>query len=171
MNQTLITVFALMRSIGDAYAPAYCPIVEKRKDTEYGDTERDFQLNRRGRYVEFNLVFDRGTLFGLQSGGRTESILMSLPPEVRWVMTGNRSRALKKPSFMTFTLNRRTGWRSEVSDRYAVFGNPIKHSKSPLIHTVFAQQTNQALSYSAILVAEDGFDEAVDNFLSGDGKG
>lgn len=76
--------FALMRSIGDAYAPAYCPIVEKRKDTEYGDTERDFQLNRRGRYVEFNLVFDRGTLFGLQSGGRTESILMSLPPEVRW---------------------------------------------------------------------------------------
>jgi coproporphyrinogen III oxidase len=76
--------FALMRSIGDAYAPAYCPIVEKRKDTEYGETERDFQLNRRGRYVEFNLVFDRGTLFGLQSGGRTESILMSLPPEVRW---------------------------------------------------------------------------------------
>ena len=76
--------FALMRSIGDAFAPAYCPIVEKRKDTEYGEVERDFQLNRRGRYVEFNLVFDRGTLFGLQSGGRTESILMSLPPEVRW---------------------------------------------------------------------------------------
>ncbi|MBQ0757579.1 MAG: oxygen-dependent coproporphyrinogen oxidase [Amphritea sp.] len=76
--------FALMRSIGDAFAPAYCPIVEKRKDIEYGEVERDFQLNRRGRYVEFNLVFDRGTLFGLQSGGRTESILMSLPPEVRW---------------------------------------------------------------------------------------
>ncbi|MCV6613221.1 MAG: oxygen-dependent coproporphyrinogen oxidase [Amphritea sp.] len=76
--------FALMRSIGDAYAPAYCPIIEKRKDIEYGERQRDFQLHRRGRYVEFNLVFDRGTLFGLQSGGRTESILMSLPPEVRW---------------------------------------------------------------------------------------
>jgi len=78
------TCFALMRSIGDAYAPAYCPIVEKRKNIPYGEQQRDFQLHRRGRYVEFNLVFDRGTLFGLQSGGRTESILMSLPPEVRW---------------------------------------------------------------------------------------
>ncbi len=76
--------FALMRSIGDAYAPAYCPIIEQRKDIPYGERQRDFQLHRRGRYVEFNLVFDRGTLFGLQSGGRTESILMSLPPEVRW---------------------------------------------------------------------------------------
>ncbi len=76
--------FALMRSIGDAFAPAYCPIVAQRKDTPYGERQRDFQLHRRGRYVEFNLVFDRGTLFGLQSGGRTESILMSLPPEVRW---------------------------------------------------------------------------------------
>ncbi|MCV6589214.1 MAG: oxygen-dependent coproporphyrinogen oxidase [Marinobacterium sp.] len=76
--------FALMRSIGNAYAPAYTPIVERRKNTEYGEHQRDFQLHRRGRYVEFNLVFDRGTLFGLQSGGRTESILMSLPPEVRW---------------------------------------------------------------------------------------
>ncbi|WP_370280237.1 oxygen-dependent coproporphyrinogen oxidase [Pontibacterium sp.] len=76
--------FALMRSIGDAYVPAIVPIIEKRKDTEYGERQRDFQLHRRGRYVEFNLVFDRGTLFGLQSGGRTESILMSLPPEVRW---------------------------------------------------------------------------------------
>ena len=76
--------FALMRSIGDTYAPAYCPIMEKRKDIPYGERQRDFQLHRRGRYVEFNLVFDRGTLFGLQSGGRTESILMSLPPEVRW---------------------------------------------------------------------------------------
>lgn len=76
--------FALMRSIGDAYLPAYQPIIERRKDTAYGDQQRNFQLHRRGRYVEFNLVFDRGTLFGLQSGGRTESILMSLPPEVRW---------------------------------------------------------------------------------------
>lgn len=76
--------FALMRSIGDAFLPAYVPIIEKRRDIEYGERERDFQLHRRGRYVEFNLVYDRGTLFGLQSGGRTESILMSLPPEVRW---------------------------------------------------------------------------------------
>ena len=76
--------FALMRAIGDAYAPAIVPIIEKRKDMPYGERQRDFQLHRRGRYVEFNLVYDRGTLFGLQSGGRTESILMSLPPEVRW---------------------------------------------------------------------------------------
>jgi coproporphyrinogen III oxidase len=76
--------FALMRSVGDAYIRAYRPILERRKDTPYGERERDFQLYRRGRYVEFNLVFDRGTLFGLQSGGRTESILMSLPPLVSW---------------------------------------------------------------------------------------
>ena len=76
--------FGFMRSVGDAYAPAYLPLVEKRKDTAYGERERNFQLYRRGRYVEFNLVYDRGTLFGLQSGGRTESILMSLPPLVRW---------------------------------------------------------------------------------------
>jgi len=78
------TSFALMRSVGDAYIPAYRPIVARRKDHENGDRERQFQLYRRGRYVEFNLVYDRGTLFGLQSGGRTESILMSLPPLVRW---------------------------------------------------------------------------------------
>lgn len=76
--------FALMRSVGDHYLPAYMPIVEKRKDQTYSERERRFQLYRRGRYVEFNLVHDRGTLFGLQSGGRTESILMSLPPLVRW---------------------------------------------------------------------------------------
>jgi coproporphyrinogen III oxidase len=76
--------FALLRSVGDSYASAYLPIVEKRKEMPYGDREKEFQLYRRGRYVEFNLVFDRGTHFGLQSGGRTESILMSLPPEVRW---------------------------------------------------------------------------------------
>jgi len=78
------TSFALMRSIGDAYIEAYRPIMARRKDHEYGERERDFQLYRRGRYVEFNLVYDRGTIFGLQSGGRTESILMSLPPLVRW---------------------------------------------------------------------------------------
>ena len=76
--------FKLQRSIGDAFLPAYLPLVEKRKHTPYGDRERQFQLYRRGRYVEFNLVYDRGTLFGLQSGGRTESILMSLPPLVSW---------------------------------------------------------------------------------------
>jgi coproporphyrinogen III oxidase len=76
--------FALMRAVGDAFIPAYLPLVAKRKALPYGDRERQFQLYRRGRYVEFNLVWDRGTLFGLQSGGRTESILMSLPPLVRW---------------------------------------------------------------------------------------
>lgn len=76
--------FALMQSIGDHFVPAYVPIVEKRMHQPYGDRERDFQLYRRGRYVEFNLVYDRGTLFGLQTGGRTESILMSLPPLVSW---------------------------------------------------------------------------------------
>lgn len=78
------TCFAFMRAVGDSYIPAYVPIVQRRKNTPYGDRERQFQLYRRGRYVEFNLVFDRGTLFGLQSGGRTEAILMSLPPLVRW---------------------------------------------------------------------------------------
>jgi coproporphyrinogen III oxidase len=76
--------FAFMQSVGDHYLEAYLPIVQKRKDMEYGERERNFQLYRRGRYVEFNLVYDRGTLFGLQTGGRTESILMSLPPVVNW---------------------------------------------------------------------------------------
>ncbi|MFO0439352.1 MAG: oxygen-dependent coproporphyrinogen oxidase [Betaproteobacteria bacterium] len=78
------TAFALLRSVGDHFLVAYQPIVERRRDIAYGQRERDFQAYRRGRYVEFNLVFDRGTLFGLQSGGRTESILMSLPPVVHW---------------------------------------------------------------------------------------
>jgi len=76
--------FAFLRGVGDAFVPAYLPIVQQRKDTPFGERERDFQLYRRGRYVEFNLVYDRGTIFGLQSGGRTESILMSLPPLVAW---------------------------------------------------------------------------------------
>ena len=76
--------FAMMRSVGDAFLDAYAPIAERRRQLAYGERERDFQAYRRGRYVEFNLVFDRGTLFGLQSGGRTESILMSLPPIVKW---------------------------------------------------------------------------------------
>ena len=73
-----------MRAVGDAFLPAWLPIVRLRRQTAYGERERDFQTYRRGRYVEFNLVYDRGTLFGLQSGGRTESILMSMPPAVTW---------------------------------------------------------------------------------------
>ncbi|WP_026958246.1 oxygen-dependent coproporphyrinogen oxidase [Aliagarivorans taiwanensis] len=76
--------FAFTQAVGNGFLPAYLPIVERRKALSYGERERDFQLYRRGRYVEFNLVYDRGTLFGLQSGGRTESILMSMPPLVKW---------------------------------------------------------------------------------------
>ncbi|EKE68059.1 oxygen-dependent coproporphyrinogen oxidase [Gallaecimonas xiamenensis] len=76
--------FAYMQAVGQGYCQAYIPIIEKRKDTPYGEPQRQFQLYRRGRYVEFNLVWDRGTLFGLQTGGRTESILMSMPPLARW---------------------------------------------------------------------------------------
>lgn len=78
------TCFAFLRAVGDSYVPAYLPIVQRNRETPYSERERQWQLYRRGRYVEFNLVFDRGTLFGLQSGGRTEAILMSLPPLVRW---------------------------------------------------------------------------------------
>jgi len=76
--------FEMLRAVGDAFLPAYLPILQRRKNLPFGERERDFQAYRRGRYVEFNLVFDRGTLFGLQSGGRTESILMSMPPIVKW---------------------------------------------------------------------------------------
>lgn len=76
--------FALQRAVGDAFINAYLPIVQRRKETPYGERERDFQAYRRGRYVEFNLIFDRGTIFGLQSNGRTESILLSMPPIVKW---------------------------------------------------------------------------------------
>ncbi|MDX2099011.1 MAG: oxygen-dependent coproporphyrinogen oxidase [Leptolyngbyaceae cyanobacterium bins.59] len=83
-NRTWEDLFAFVQSCGDAFLPAYAPIVERRRELEYGERERNFQLYRRGRYVEFNLVYDRGTIFGLQTNGRTESILMSLPPLVRW---------------------------------------------------------------------------------------
>ena len=76
--------FAFMQAIGSSYIDAYLPIMQRRRDHDFGERERNFQLYRRGRYVEFNLVYDRGTLFGLQTGGRTESILMSMPPMVRW---------------------------------------------------------------------------------------
>ena len=78
------TAFGLTRAVDESFVDAYLPIIERRRDMPYGERERDFQAYRRGRYVEFNLVFDRGTLFGLQSGGRTESILMSMPPIVKW---------------------------------------------------------------------------------------
>src|SRR5439155_26113036 len=78
------TLFAFVKDAGNAFLDAYLPIVQRRKDLAYTDTERAFQELRRGRYVEFNLIHDRGTLFGLKTGGRTESILMSLPPVVRW---------------------------------------------------------------------------------------
>ena len=80
----LTRCFDFIKSVGDSYLEAYVPIVEKRKLTSFGEREKSFQKVRRGRYVEFNLIYDRGTLFGLQSGGRTESILMSLPPAVSW---------------------------------------------------------------------------------------
>lgn len=78
------TCFRFIQAVGDGFWPAYQAIAARRKATPYGERERDFQLYRRGRYVEFNLVYDRGTLFGLQSGGRTESILISMPPYARW---------------------------------------------------------------------------------------
>ena len=81
----LITAFGFMQSVGNSFLPAYIPIVEKRRNTKFSDDQKQFQLYRRGRYVEFNLVYDRGTLFGLQSGGRAESILMSMPPQANWV--------------------------------------------------------------------------------------
>jgi coproporphyrinogen III oxidase len=83
-KQGFETSFKFMQAVGNGFLDAYVPIVEKRKDMSFGQKERDFQLYRRGRYVEFNLVHDRGTLFGLQTGGRTESILMSMPPLARW---------------------------------------------------------------------------------------
>jgi coproporphyrinogen III oxidase len=83
-DQSFDHSFALTRSVGEHFLPAYIPILQRRKQSPYGDRERAFQAYRRGRYVEFNLVYDRGTLFGLQSGGRTESILMSMPPRAEW---------------------------------------------------------------------------------------
>ncbi|MGS0740686.1 oxygen-dependent coproporphyrinogen oxidase [Glaciimonas sp. GG7] len=83
-HRDFVQSFAMLQSVGNSFIPAYVPILENRKDTPFTEEQRDFQAYRRGRYVEFNLVYDRGTLFGLQSGGRTESILMSMPPVVKW---------------------------------------------------------------------------------------
>jgi coproporphyrinogen III oxidase len=92
--------FALMRSVGEHFIAGYAPILERRKDTPYGERERDWQLYRRGRYVEFNLVWDRGTLFGLQSNGRTEAILMSMPPLVKWDYMRTPEAGSKEEVFM-----------------------------------------------------------------------
>lgn len=94
--------FRFIQAVGQGYLDAYLPIVERRQNTLYGETQRDFQLWRRGRYVEFNLLFDRGTLFGLQTGGRTESILMSMPPLVRWQYQHTDSPGSPQAQLMEF---------------------------------------------------------------------
>jgi len=104
--------FAFMRAVGDSYIEAYLPIVQRRRDTAYGERERQFQLYRRGRYVEFNLVYDRGTLFGLQSEGRTEAILMSLPPLVRWEYDYHPERGSPEAQLTEYYLQERD-WLAE----------------------------------------------------------
>ena len=110
------TCFAFMRSVGDSYIRAYQPIVAANKQKPFGDREREFQLYRRGRYVEFNLVFDRGTLFGLQSGGRTEAILMSLPPLVRWEYDYQPEAGSAEAELTDFYLKDRD-WLAEAADK------------------------------------------------------
>ena len=105
-------LFALASACGNAFLPSYVPIAEKRQHTAYGEREREFQLYRRGRYVEFNLVFDRGTIFGLQTNGRTESILMSLPPLVRWEY-GYQPEAGSREALLTELFTRPQAWLSD----------------------------------------------------------
>jgi len=107
--------FAFTRAVGESYLPAYLPIIAARKDEPYGERERNFQLYRRGRYVEFNLVYDRGTLFGLQSGGRTESVLMSLPPLVRWEYDWHPEPGSPEAKLYTDYLRPRD-WLGELAD-------------------------------------------------------
>ena len=106
--------FAFLKSVGDSYLQAYGPIVARRKDTNYGERERKFQEFRRGRYVEFNLVYDRGTIFGLQSGGRTESILMSLPPVVQWCYNWHPHKGSEEAELYTKFLPARD-WLQETT--------------------------------------------------------
>ena len=103
-----LTCFSIGKSVGKAFLPAYMPIISKRKDIRYGKKEREFQLYRRGRYVEFNLVYDRGTLFGLQSKGRTESILMSMPPLAMWRYNWEPSDDSPEKELMTKYLVKRS---------------------------------------------------------------
>jgi coproporphyrinogen III oxidase len=107
-------LFALASACGNAFLPSYVPIVERRNPLEYGDRERQFQLYRRGRYVEFNLVFDRGTIFGLQTNGRTESILMSLPPLVRWEY-GYSAEPGSREALLTDLFTRPQNWLEDAS--------------------------------------------------------
>lgn len=108
--------FELMQAVGRGFLAAYLPLVERRKDTPHGSRERDFQRYRRGRYVEFNLVWDRGTLFGLQSGGRTESILMSLPPEVRFEYGYQPEEGSAEARLNDYLRPR--DWLTELADEY-----------------------------------------------------
>jgi coproporphyrinogen III oxidase len=108
--------FAYQRKVGEAFLDGYLPIVERRRSTPFGERERNFQLYRRGRYVEFNLVYDRGTLFGLQSGGRTESILMSLPPLVRWEYDWHPEPGSPEARLYADYLRPRD-WLGELADR------------------------------------------------------
>ena len=107
-------LFSLGQANGRAFLPAYAPMVEKRHPMAYGDRERDFQLYRRGRYVEFNLVWDRGTIFGLQTNGRTESILMSLPPLVRWEY-GYTAEAGSREALLTELFTKPQDWLGDAS--------------------------------------------------------
>ena len=107
-------LFSLAKACGQAFLPGYVPIVEKRKDTNYGLAERDFQLYRRGRYAEFNLVWDRGTIFGLQTNGRTESILMSLPPLARWEY-GYKAPDNSREALLTELFTKPQEWSTDKS--------------------------------------------------------
>jgi coproporphyrinogen III oxidase len=114
IEQNWEQLFALASACGNAFLPSYVPIAEKRQHTAYGEREREFQLYRRGRYVEFNLVFDRGTIFGLQTNGRTESILMSLPPLVRWEY-GYQSEPGSREALLTELFTRPQAWLSDAA--------------------------------------------------------
>ncbi|MCP9929027.1 oxygen-dependent coproporphyrinogen oxidase [Cyanobium sp. CH-040] len=114
IGQSWEQLFSLASACGNAFLPSYVPIAEKRQPTAYGERERQFQLYRRGRYVEFNLVFDRGTIFGLQTNGRTESILMSLPPLVRWEY-GYRVEPGSREALLTDVFTRPQNWLEDAS--------------------------------------------------------
>jgi len=165
------TCLNYIKAVGQGFIDAYIPIMNKRKDTPVTEAQRQFQLYRRGRYVEFNLVFDRGTLFGLQSGGRTESILMSMPPLARWEYNYQAEKGSAEAALNDYLKPR--DWLSNQSSKaeYRVLGNPIKHSRSPVIHQEFAKSTNQNINYETQLVALDGFVETINQLVTDGAKG